>query len=498
MSYSPHAFGITKGESAGSKFYLADANGDIEFQNSDKIIFGDGAEASIYWDGSALLIANQASQPVTLGHADATVTIPGNLTVTGTTTTVNKIEIATANGVVFEGAVNDYETTLVAADTTVSDKTWTLPDVTDTVVGLAATQTLTNKTLTSPVLTTPQINDTSANHQYVFAVSELAADRTVTLPLLGGADEFTFNDHAQTLTNKTLTSPDINGGTIDGATIATSDVTVGSTKTLNVSAGTLTTSAAQNLAIVQGAAANVDIGTFSLTANTLVSDVAIGTSPLTVTSTTKVANLNADLLDGMTTIDEGDMVSDSATALPTQQSVKAYVDAQSGTAAIDGTANGLNDRIATYSSATALNGEANLTFDGSDLTIASHDAAANGLILGSTLVTASAAELNILDGVTASAGQINSTLSTVTSATAISATSNRYLLVDTVAGAVTVTLNEDVANGTIVTIKKKTNDVNAVTITSTDNIDGGAGNVVLNYHNEAMTFISDSADWYVV
>jgi hypothetical protein len=58
-------------------------------------------------------------------------------------------------------------------------------------------------------LTTPQINDTSANHQYVVAVSELDADRNVTLPLLTGHDEFTFNSHAQTLTNKTLTSPKI-------------------------------------------------------------------------------------------------------------------------------------------------------------------------------------------------------------------------------------------------------------------------------------------------
>jgi hypothetical protein len=37
----------------------------------------------------------------------------------------------------------------------------------------------------------------------------------------------------------------------------------------------------------------------NLTANVLVSDVAIGTAPLTVTSTTKVANLNADLLDDL-------------------------------------------------------------------------------------------------------------------------------------------------------------------------------------------------------
>lgn len=59
-----------------------------------------------------------------------------------------------------------------------------------------------------------QIQDTSADHQYVLAVSELAADRTVTLPLLGGNDEFVFKDHAQTLTSKTLTTTDsINTGT---------------------------------------------------------------------------------------------------------------------------------------------------------------------------------------------------------------------------------------------------------------------------------------------
>jgi len=62
------------------------------------------------------------------------------------------------------------------------------------VVTLTGIQTLTQKTLTSPVLTTPQINDTSKDHQYVFAVSELSADRTVTLPLLTGNDEFVFKD----------------------------------------------------------------------------------------------------------------------------------------------------------------------------------------------------------------------------------------------------------------------------------------------------------------
>ena len=74
------------------------------------------------------------------------------------------------------------------------------------IAGDTVSQTLVNKTLTSPVLTTPQINDTSSDHQFVFAVTELAADRTVTLPQLTGNDAFTFEAHTQTLTNKTINS----------------------------------------------------------------------------------------------------------------------------------------------------------------------------------------------------------------------------------------------------------------------------------------------------
>jgi len=113
-------------------------------------------------------------------------------------TTLSLLEDAT---IVFEGATNNSnETTLTVVDPT-GDRTISLPDATDTLVGKATTDVLTNKTLTSP-----QINDTSSNHQYIFAVSELAADRTVTLPLLTGNDTFTFNGFAATLTNKTIDS----------------------------------------------------------------------------------------------------------------------------------------------------------------------------------------------------------------------------------------------------------------------------------------------------
>ena len=116
----------------------------------------------------------------------------------------------------FEGTTADaHETTLQVVEPT-ADRQIVFPNASGNVLLDSSTNTLTNKTLTSPVLTTPQINDTSADHQYVVAVSELAADRTITLPLLTGDDEITFNAHTQTLTNKSLTTPIINAPKISG------------------------------------------------------------------------------------------------------------------------------------------------------------------------------------------------------------------------------------------------------------------------------------------
>ena len=111
----------------------------------------------------------------------------------------------------------DSETLTVAGGTGLSSSatgtTVTLA-IDSTVATLTGTQTLTNKTLTSPVMTTPQINDSSADHQYVFAASELAADRTVTMPLLTGNDQFTMDAHASTLTNKSI---DLGTNTLTGS-----------------------------------------------------------------------------------------------------------------------------------------------------------------------------------------------------------------------------------------------------------------------------------------
>lgn len=61
------------------------------------------------------------------------------------------------------------------------------------------------RTLIGENLDGVKINDTSDDHQYVLAVSELTANRTITLPLLAGNDVFVFADFIQTLTNKRIT-----------------------------------------------------------------------------------------------------------------------------------------------------------------------------------------------------------------------------------------------------------------------------------------------------
>lgn len=79
----------------------------------------------------------------------------------------------------------------------------------DGVTSAIQTQLDTKAPLASPAFTgtvilpkTLEIQDTSADHQYVLAVSELTADRTMTLPLLTGTDTFAFQAHTQTFTNK--------------------------------------------------------------------------------------------------------------------------------------------------------------------------------------------------------------------------------------------------------------------------------------------------------
>ena len=66
------------------------------------------------------------------------------------------------------------------------------------------------------------------------------ADDTYDLGEVGKEWRNLYIDGTANIDSLVADTADINGGTIDGATIATSDITVGSGKTLDVSAGTLT------------------------------------------------------------------------------------------------------------------------------------------------------------------------------------------------------------------------------------------------------------------
>ena len=149
-----------------------------------------------------------------------------------------------------------------------ADGTYTIPDSagSDTfgLLGVAGTWTAV-QTFASPVLTTPDINggtwngtidaastvssalDVNANvtHQdntlrienpattfdYIITGGAIAAERTLNLPVITGTDTLAVLALAQTFTNKTLTSPDINGGTWNGTIDAAS--TLSSTLDVN-------------------------------------------------------------------------------------------------------------------------------------------------------------------------------------------------------------------------------------------------------------------------
>src|SRR6056300_181407 len=212
-------------------------------------------------------------------------------------------DTADINGGTIDGATIATSDITVGAGKTldVSSGTITLAD--DQISGdkveggtIAAT---TITTLTSTTGNVTNVNATTVDTTNIEVTNLKAKDGTA-------AGSIADSTGVVTLASSVLTTTDINGGTIDGTTIATSNITVGASKTLDVSSGTLT------LADNQISGDKVEGGTINAT----------------TINTLTFGSLNDGTITATAFVDEDDMTSDSATLIPTQQSVKAYVDSQ--------------------------------------------------------------------------------------------------------------------------------------------------------------------------
>jgi hypothetical protein len=160
----------------------------------DGNLFVPGTDIELTDTYTVTLTSSNATDDRTVTFPDATTTLVGTDTTdtltnkTLTSPVVSGLTLSDAS-IVFEGAVADsYETTLTVGEPT-DDRTLTLPDATDTLVGRATTDTLTNKTLTSPVVSGLYLSDSSIvfegtanDHETTLTVTDPTVDRTLTLP----------------------------------------------------------------------------------------------------------------------------------------------------------------------------------------------------------------------------------------------------------------------------------------------------------------------------
>jgi hypothetical protein len=160
-----------------------------------------------------------ASGTVVLADGSGNVTVSGDLTVSGTTTTINSTTINATTGIVFEGLTADaFETTLAITDPT-ADRTLTLPDSTGTLVTQGYVDTLASNH-TSATTNVHGISDTSGLATKTYADAAVTTHKADTIDIHGIANTslLTTTTNTQTLTNKTLTSPKINEDVVLTAT----------------------------------------------------------------------------------------------------------------------------------------------------------------------------------------------------------------------------------------------------------------------------------------
>jgi hypothetical protein len=140
-------------------------------------------------------------------------------------------------------------------------------------------------TLASSVLTTTDINGGSVDGVTLGTNSAVTEAQIDNININGNTISSTDTDGNIAITpdgtgEVDISKVDIDGGTIDGVTIATSDITVGAGKTLDVSAGTLTLANDQ----ISGDAINGGTATPTTVTSTTVNATTVDTTNLEVTN----------------------------------------------------------------------------------------------------------------------------------------------------------------------------------------------------------------------
>ena len=205
--------------------------------------------------------------------------------------------------ITFEGATADAHETILAITDPTADRTITFPDASGTVATTTATETFTNKTLTSPVLTSPVLN--TALSGTAFLDEDNMASNSAT--------KLASQQSIKAYVDAVATAVDLDfQGDSGGALSIDLD---SETLTLAGGTGIASTGSSNTVTFAIDSTVTTLTGTQTLTNKTL-------TTP---TITSGVLNT---AVSGSAFLDEDDLNSNSATKLASQQSIKAYVDAQ--------------------------------------------------------------------------------------------------------------------------------------------------------------------------
>ena len=302
------------------------------------------------------------------------------------TPTVSALTLSDAS-IIFEGATADaFETTLTVTDPT-ADRTLTLPNATDTLVGRATTDTLTNKTLTSPTINGGTISTATVT-------SATIVSGTLSTDLVAGGFKVTG------LGTPSSTGDAATKGYVDTQISSLVDSAPGTLDTLNELAAALGDDPNYATTITNALAAKL-----SLSGGTMTGAIAMGTSKITGLGT---PTASADA----TTKGYVDGILGSATAAETS----ATSAANSASAAATSASSASVSQIAAATSASSASTSA--TSAANSATASASSAAAAATSATSSASSASAAAASETAAATSATSAATSASSAATSATA--------------------------------------------------------------------------------